>query len=126
MLVWILLGLGAYILHFMTAATLLMQQIGVMTYMGPRDTLPDPSVYRARALKATQNAAETLPVFLTLGILALVIDGADQALAVLGAQIYVFARLVYLAVYMSGITVIRSVVFTVSAAGLAIMGYALF
>ncbi|MEL7011771.1 MAG: MAPEG family protein [Pseudomonadota bacterium] len=121
----ILLGIGVYLINVYVAASLLMSRIGIMAYMGPRDTLPEPGIYRARAVKAADNFAENLPIFLGLGILALVVEGTDMALAMLGAQIFVASRVVYLAVYVAGLPVVRSIVFTVGAAGLALMAYAL-
>jgi uncharacterized MAPEG superfamily protein len=47
-------------------------------------------------------------------------------LAIMGAQMYLVARVAYLAVYLAGVPYIRSAVFTAAAAGLVIMGYALF
>ncbi|MEM7599405.1 MAG: MAPEG family protein [Pseudomonadota bacterium] len=122
----ILLGIGAYLVNVYVAASLLMVRIGPLAYMGPRDTLPEPSVIRARALKSANNFAENLPIFLALGILALVVEGTDMGLALLGAQIFVISRLLYMLVYMSGLPVVRSLVFTAGAAGLAMMAIALF
>mgnify|MGYP001793226410 CR=1 FL=1 len=122
----ILLGIGAYLINVYVAASLLMVRIGPLAYMGPRDTLPEPSVIRARALKSANNFAENLPIFLALGILALVVEGTDTGLAMLGAQIFVISRLLYMLVYMSGLPVVRSLVFTAGAAGLAMMAIALF
>lgn len=125
MVVLILLGLGLHFLYVMAPAALLMAQVGPATYMGPRDALPETGILRARALKAAANYSENLPFFLTLGLLALVLEGANQPLAILGAQIFLIGRLIYLPVYMAGIPFLRSVVFAVAAVGLLMMGYAL-
>ena len=121
----ILLGIGVYLINVYVAASLLMGRIGMMAYMGPRDSLPEPSIYRARALKAADNFSENLPIFLALGVLALVVEGTDMTLAILGAQIFVLARVAYMAVYIAGIPVVRSLVFTVGFGGLAMMATAL-
>ncbi|MEL7256122.1 MAG: MAPEG family protein [Pseudomonadota bacterium] len=126
MLFWILAGIGAYLINIYLAGWMLFARIGPVAYMGPRDSLPEDGLYRARALKSAQNFMENLPIFLTLGVLALVVDGADQAMAILGAQIFVLSRLAYMAVYVAGLPFVRSVVFTVGMIGLFQMGYALF
>ncbi|MEM6589968.1 MAG: MAPEG family protein [Pseudomonadota bacterium] len=126
MVFWILAGIGAYLVNVYLAGWMLFARIGPVAYMGPRDSLPEDGVYRARAVKSAANFLENLPIFLALGVLTLVVDGADQAMAILGAQIFVLSRLVYMAVYVSGAPFIRSVVFTVGMAGLFLMGYALF
>ena len=126
MVFWILAGLGLYMLNVYGAGSLLMLRIGPAAYMGPRDTLPEPAKLYARALKAATNFAENLPVFLTLAVLALVVDGADMAVAEQGAMIFVLSRVAYIAVYLSGIPYIRSLVFMVGIIGLGMMAFALF
>ena len=126
MVFWILAGIGAYLVNVYLAGMLLFARVGPVAYMGPRDALPEDSIYRARALKSAANFIENLPIFLTLGVLSFVVEGTDQALAVLGAQIFVLSRLVYMLVYVAGVPFIRPLVFTVGALGLILMGYALF
>lgn len=125
MVFWILAGLVVYLGGVYMAGILLALKIGPVAYMGPRDTLPEPSVLRARALKATANFNENLPVFLVLAVLSLIVDGTDTAQALLGAQIFVISRLVYLGVYLAGIPLVRSAVFMVGFAGLVMMALAL-
>lgn len=103
-----------------------MAQVGPVAHSGPRDNLPEPGRYRARALKAADNFAENLPVFLGLGLLALIVEGADMAQAVLGAQVFVLSRIGYIAVYLAGVPMVRSVLFMVGFIGLAMMALALF
>jgi len=124
--IWLLAGLGLYLLNVHLAGLLLLMQVGPVTHSGPRDSLPEPGHYRARALKAADNFAENLPVFLGLGLMALVVEGADMAQAVLGAQVFVLSRVIYIAVYVAGVPMVRSVVFMAGFIGLAIMALALF
>jgi uncharacterized MAPEG superfamily protein len=77
-------------------------------------------------LKAAHNLSENLPVFLGLGLLALLVEGANMALAVWGAQVFVLSRILYVGVYIAGVPLVRSVVFTVGLAGLIMMAAALF
>ena len=121
MVFWILAGLAAYLLTVYLPAMILFAQIGMLAYTGPRDTLPEPGVRRARALRAASNFQEHMPVFLGLGLLAMLVPGADMAQAALGAEIFVLSRLVYVAIYVSGLPVVRSAVFAVGFAGLVLM-----
>ncbi|SHL61989.1 Uncharacterized conserved protein, MAPEG superfamily [Roseovarius marisflavi] len=125
MVFWILAGLGAYLLTVYLPAMILFAQIGLRAYTGPRDTLPDPGVRRARALRAASNFQEHMPVFLGLGLLAMLVPGADMAQAALGAEIFVLSRLVYVAIYVSGLPMVRSVVFAVGFVGLVMMALSL-
>lgn len=123
---WILAGLGLYLVNVHLAGLLLMVQVGPVAHSGPRDSLPEPGRHRARALRAADNFAENLPVFLGLGFLALVAEGADMVQAVLGAQIFVLSRVVYIAVYVAGVPMVRSGVFMAGFIGLVLMALALF
>jgi uncharacterized MAPEG superfamily protein len=123
---WILAGLGLYLVNVHLAGFLLMAQVGPLTHSGPRDSLPEPGRYRARALRAAENFAENLPVFVTLGLLALIVEGAEMGQAVLGAQIFVLSRVVYIAVYVAGVPIVRSLVFMAGVIGLLLMALALF
>ncbi len=126
MTIWLLLGVAVYAVGIMVPAMLLLQTIGPKNYTGPRDELPENGLFRARALRADANMRESFPVFLLLGVLSMVVQTADQATAILGAQVFVISRLLYIAVYVAGIPWIRSGVFTVSLVGLYLMGKALF
>ena len=125
MLFWILACLGLYLFNVYGAGSLLMLRIGPAAYMGPRDTLPEPSKYYGRMQKAAANFGENLPVFLALAVLALVIEGVDMALAERGAMLFVLARVVYIAVYVAGVPFVRSVIFTAGLAGQVMMLLAL-
>lgn len=127
MLFWILAGLvvflaGAYLPSVFLAASV---GVGPNGYFGARDNEPQPGVMHGRAARAHRNHLENIPVFLALGILALVVEGADISLAVLGAQLYVFGRLAFLLAYLSGIPFLRSTVFAVAWIGLVLMAIAL-
>jgi len=125
MVTWLLAGMALYLVNVQLAGLLLLSKVGPRIYAGPRDDLPPDGVTRARALKAAQNFAENLPVFLGLGILAMVIPTADQQLAIVGAQLFVLSRVAYIAVYVSGIPYLRSVIFTAGIVGLGLMAFAL-
>ena len=125
MIIWLLAGMGLYLANVYLAGVLLFAVAGPRVYMGPRDSLPEDSVLRGRALKASANFAESLPIFLGLGVLSFVVPEADQQLALVGAQMFVLSRLAYIAVYVAGVPFIRSIVFTVGLVGLGAMALAL-
>ncbi|MEL6296577.1 MAG: MAPEG family protein, partial [Pseudomonadota bacterium] len=63
--------------------------------------------------------------FLALGILAMVVEGADQSLALLGAQLFVVARIAYIPLYMLAVPVVRSGAWIAGFVGMIMMAYAL-
>ena len=125
MVTWILLALVIYYVGVFLPGLFLLPNIGIMSYLGSRDADPDPSVHQARAQRATRNFQENLAPFLGLGALALVVPNANMDQAVLGAQLFVLARLVYVPLYLFAVPVARSVAYTVGFVGLIKMGLAL-
>lgn len=125
MTTWILMGVGVYLLGLFLPSLFLIPQIGLTQYAGSRDQEPEPNAVRGRAMRAHRNMLESLPLFLTFGVLSLVVPTADANAAVLGAQIFVLARLVYLPLYLMAAPFVRSGVWTVGFVGLLIMAEAL-
>ena len=82
------------------------------------------SLYGARVSRAFYNLLETYPVFVALA-LALAVTGQTGGLGATGAQIWFWARIVYVPLYAFGIPYIRTLVWTVSAIGLVMMLIAL-
>ncbi len=92
--------------------------------LGPRDKPPPVPAVAGRARRALDNMMEALIVFLPLALLA-IMTGKDQGMALTGAVVFLGARLAYLPAYMSGIVGIRSLIWSVGAAGLVMMAVAL-
>jgi uncharacterized MAPEG superfamily protein len=90
------------------------------TALGPRDNPPPQSVVGGRAERALANMHEALPVFLALALLNLVV-GTAADMAVTGATVFFVARLLYVPAYLAGITAVRTLIWVVSLAGLAMM-----
>ena len=88
--------------------------------LGPRDDRAPLSKIGARAERALANMHEALPVFLTLALLNLITQ-TTGALAVNGAWLFLVARVLYVPAYLSGITGLRSAVWTVGWVGLVMM-----
>ena len=118
---WLLAGLGVYLLQVYGAAGIYLPAEGLMNHMGSRDNLPEKGVMTERMDRALVNMKENLPLFITLGLMVLIVEGADQALAVKGAMIWVLARLAYVVLYLISIPLTRSVAWVVSMVGLVMM-----
>jgi uncharacterized MAPEG superfamily protein len=118
----ILLGL----LHVLLAGFLVTQSRGPKWNVGNRDGEPPPvSVHAARAERASRNFLETFPFF-AAALVCAIATGRDGSLALLGAQLYFWARVAYLPIYLFGIPVIRSLVWIVSLVGLLLVVAAIF
>ena len=89
--------------------------------LGNRDDPVEFSVLTQRANRAATNFMETIPVFLTLAILAAIqqVDVGSLAMYWLGL------RAVYLILYVAGVAYIRSLVWIAALVVLAIMAMAL-
>jgi uncharacterized MAPEG superfamily protein len=122
MLGWsVFLGL----LHIAVAASLATQQRGLKWNAGNRDgELKSLTGVAARADRASRNFLETFPFF-AIAVLALVLQGRNTAHTAMGTELYFWARLAYLPVYMLGIPYLRTLVWAVSIFGLLIVGAAL-
>ena len=73
-----------------------------------------------RLERALQNFLETFPVFVAAVLLVHVL-GRETALSAWGAALYFAARLVYLPLYACGAPLIRSLVWNVATAGIALV-----
>ena len=118
MLAWsVILGLA----QVMLAALASMGQRGMGWAAGPRDRTEGALTGVAGRLdRARGNFLETFAFFAAL-VLAVVALGRQDATSALGAQMYFWARLVYVPVYAAGIPYLRTLVWAVSIAGLVML-----
>lgn len=106
------------LVYVMVAATLGTQQRGLKWNAGARDGEPQPLTgMAARAARASLNFLETFPLFAAL-VLAVVIAQKNTPHTELGSELYFWARVVYLPVYLLGIPYLRTVVWAVSLIGM--------
>lgn len=97
------------------------KQYGSKWNAGPRDEeLPPPQPLVGRLQRAQSNLFETLPLFIAAVLIAHV-AGRNNGATALGAQLYFFARVIYVPLYAAGIPYIRSLAFLVSVAGLTMI-----
>ncbi len=84
-----------------------------------RDNVPEATPLGGRAERAAANSIEALLMFAPLALVAQLAGIADEAL--LGATVFIWARVAYLPIYLAGIIYVRSLVWGVGVAGLAMM-----
>jgi uncharacterized MAPEG superfamily protein len=120
---------GALVLalvQIMAAGAARTAELGAKWNAGPRDgDAPPPGKLAGRLMRAQANLFETLPLFAAAVIMAHV-AGKDGLVTAVGAHLYVFGRVVYLALYALGIPYLRSLVWLASTAGLVAIIAALF
>jgi len=114
----VVLGLVQLVL----AATVMTRDQGTAYNLSPRDGAgPRPSSLLAGRLdRAFANFKETF-AFFAVAVLVVTALGKANATSALGAQIYFWARLVYVPVYAAGIPVARTLIWAVSIAGLVMV-----
>lgn len=116
--------LALYLVQLFTPALIRFSQIGLERYVGSRDDLPELPVTGQRASRALNNLKESLFLFLPLAILAIVM-GHENA-AMLGAQVFLVARIVYAVTYLLAVPWLRSIMWIVGFVGLVMMAMPLF
>jgi uncharacterized MAPEG superfamily protein len=97
---------------------------GMKVAMGNRENLPEATPFAGRADRTARNTLENFVLFAALALVAHV-SATQSPRVLLGAEIFFFARLVFIVVYYIGIPYLRTVVWTVGFAGLAMMASAL-
>jgi uncharacterized MAPEG superfamily protein len=117
MLLVIFLVLILAFVQAMLPGLYLTQQVGRDDQTGPRDNLPEPSVPLARSRRALGNLHETLPIFLALAILSVVL-GENGWLSIGGAWVFVLTRAVHVVCYIRGLSPWRSIAFGIAVLGL--------
>jgi uncharacterized MAPEG superfamily protein len=113
----ILLGLAQLLLA--TLASVLGR--GFSWGIGPRDEgWPPLGKHGARLERAWKNFIETFPLFAAAVLLAHALD-KHTANSALGAQIYIWARLLYVPAYVLAIPFVRTLLWTASLVGIAMV-----
>jgi uncharacterized MAPEG superfamily protein len=117
MLGWsVVLGL----VHIVFAVTLAWKQRGLLWAPGNRDGDAPLTGLAGRAERANRNFLETF-AFFAAAVLAVVVGQCANETTALGAQLYFWARVVYLPVYAFGIPFLRTLVWTASVVGLVMV-----
>jgi len=96
---------------------------GMKFGLSNRDNPPEPTPLGGRAVRTAANTIENFVLFAALALTAHAAGRGDEA--TFGAQVFFWARLVYLPVYWAGVTYMRSAIWGVGIAGLAMMLFAI-
>ena len=97
-----------------------MMQVGLPTLAGNREGMPEIKGWGGRAARAHKNMIENMVLFAAL-VLAAVVAGKTNDMTLLGAQIFLYARIAYALVYIAGLPWVRTAVWGVSVVGLAMI-----
>jgi uncharacterized MAPEG superfamily protein len=117
----LVLSVVLLLFHIMLQGFLATRELGSAWNAGPRDEERQPkNITAGRAIRASRNYQETYPAFVGL-LLGLAFMGDPSGVGIVGAWIWLIARIVYIPLYLAGIPYIRSLVWLVSVVGLVIM-----
>lgn len=123
-LLWIVVKMTVLTLFCLLAASLMKAKAwtppGFLLALGNRENMPEPSAVAGRADRTARNTLEAFALFTAL---ALVAHGAGKNTpAVLqGAEIFFWSRVIYIPVYVAGLTYVRTAVWTAGMVGLGLM-----
>ncbi len=108
-------------LQIVIAAQLGNRQYGLRWAASPRDAAVEPpGVLLGRARRALVNTLETWPLF-AVAVLAVGLAHRFDLWSLIGAHLYIWARVVYLALYLAGVPLLRSLVWNVGLAGILLV-----
>ena len=117
LLVWAVLLTVVQMLVAVAGAT---AQVGLPVLAANREGLAPCSGWAGRAARAHHNMLENLVLFAAL-VLTAVVAGRTNGATLLGAQLFLWARLAYAVIYVAGIPWLRTAVWFVSVIGLVII-----
>ena len=123
-LVWLLWAVALTFAQMLVAVSGATLQVGLPALAGNREGLPPFTGWAGRANRAHHNMLESLVLFAALVLIA-VVSGKTNSTTLLGAQIFVWARLAYAVVYVAGIPWLRTLVWLVSVVGMILIFFQL-
>jgi len=106
--------------QMLVAATGAASQYGPMPLFGNREGLPALMGWAGRAQRAHRNMLENLVLFAAL-VLVAVVSQKTNSTTLLGAQLFLWARLAYAVIYLAGIPYLRTAAWLVSVIGLVLI-----
>ena len=95
-------------------------QVGLPMLAGSRENMPLITGWAGRAARAHRNMLENLTLFIALVAVAVLAEKTNS-MTLLGAQMFLWARVLYSIVYIAGIAWLRTAVWFVSVIGLALI-----
>ncbi len=119
-LMWLLWAVALTFAQMLVAVGGATLQVGLPMLAGNREGLAPCTGWAGRAQRAHHNLLENLVLLAALVLMA-VVSGKTNAMTLLGAQLFFWARLAYAFVYLAGIPWLRTAVWLVSVIGLALI-----
>ncbi len=114
------------ILQLLLATTASVLGRGFTWGVGTRDEgWPPLGKFGGRLERSYKNFLETFPFFIAVVLLAHAL-GKSTHVSVLGTQVYIWARLLYIPAYVLGIPVVRTLIWTASLVGIVMVGLAIY
>jgi uncharacterized MAPEG superfamily protein len=103
-----------------------LKEYGSVSALSGRDDIPylQPGL-GGRLHRAISNLKEGLQIFTPLVLLTAIL-GISNSYTVLGAQIYLVARVLHAPLYVSGIVGLRTLAFSIGVLGLSLLTWGLF
>jgi uncharacterized MAPEG superfamily protein len=117
LLVWAIALAFAQMLIAVAGAFL---QVGLMPLVGNREGFPALAGWAGRADRAHRNMLQNLVLFAGL-VLAAHSAGVSNDMTMLGAQLFLWARLAYAPIYLVGLPWLRTGAWAVSVVGLVLI-----
>jgi uncharacterized MAPEG superfamily protein len=117
---WLLWAVALTVVQMLIAVTGATLQVGLPRLAGNREGMPPFTGWAGRAERAHFNMLESLVLFAALVAVAVLSNKTNSA-TLIGAQIFVWARLAYALIYLAGIPWLRTLVWFASIIGLVII-----
>lgn len=117
----LVLAIALGLIQLLLAVAFSLKERGLKWAFSPRDeTLPPLKGVAGRLDRAYYNFLETFPLFAAAVLLVAVTDRQGDMTA-RGAELYFWARVVYVPLYMVGVPLLRTLVWGVSMAGIVMI-----
>ena len=113
-------SVGLLLILILIQATAGIAQHGVVPLAGPRDNLPAPKPFPARAKRVVDNHREGLTVFAPLVLIA-ALAGVHTGKTVLGAELFFYSRAAHAVIYLLGLPLVRPLTWAVGLVGTLMM-----
>lgn len=121
----LVLAVALGLVQLLLAVVFAIKERGLGWAFGPRDqALPPLAGVAGRLDRGYYNFLETFPLFAAAILLAGAMDRHNDMTA-WGAQLYFWARVAYVPIYMVGVPVVRTLVWSASMAGIVMILVAL-
>ena len=117
LLVW---AVALAVVQVLVAVTGAFNQVGLMKLVGNREGMPEITGWGGRAERAHLNMVQNLVLFAAL-VLVAVAAGKTNDVTLLGAQIFLWSRVAYAAIYVAGLAWLRTLSWVASVVGLVLI-----